>query len=88
MDKEVKTKLTDSLKQTALLFRIGCIGAANKSLVDTIDILDRYFAHTENGIPEQAQLASLYALEAQQKHDYLFLADILEHQIANMLEEQ
>ena len=82
----MKKELTDSLKHTARLFRIGNIGAANQSLVNSIDSLNSYLNQSEYELPEQVQRVSLEALEAQQRQDYLFLADILEYQLLNLLD--
>ena len=70
------------MQQVAHQFRLGYEGAANASLVELIDQIPQAADKLQ---PEQKhQLANLVntIVEAQQRHDTIYIADIIEYQLA------
>lgn len=65
---------------TANYFRLGYEGAANSTFVEFIDAIIKY-CEKHKHIGEQLNSILNIVIQAQERHDILFIADIIEYEI-------
>lgn len=72
--------------ETANYFRLGYEGAANSSFVELIDAILLFCQHHKQ-VGEQINNILNVMIQAQERHDILFIADIIEYEITPYLLE-
>ncbi|MGI2259520.1 hypothetical protein [Shewanella sp. GXUN23E] len=81
-----KASLTKRLQQAATAFRLGQEGRGNglyREIIDDIQQLIQTSPHQAEYLPLLSRL-----LQAQQRHDWLDIADTLEYEITALIQHQ
>ncbi|WP_144210015.1 hypothetical protein [Shewanella donghaensis] len=83
MQHEQIIQLIKLLTQTSEQFRLGKEAEASQMFRQCINLLEQILKYHENAQHISALLPMI--LEAQEKHDWLGLADYLEYEVPNLL---
>lgn len=82
---DTSSDIEDTLVSTAHAFRRGNYARANVLLTSAIDVLNHYLVELDGEQVSQVHVLIKAALQAQQQHDYLHVADIFEYQLISQI---